>query len=386
MRTALLNAQIVLPDMLLKGGSLLIEDGVISAIDPLRTSAEKVIDLQGAYLLPGLIDLHCDSIEKDVEPRPNALFPLEYAITVADRRNVLCGITTAYHAIAFAQGELGVRNPDIAATLVDTLHGLRPQLLVDNRVHARYEITDPTSFEILQQVIRNGQAAALSFMDHTPGQGQFQSSEAYASYLSRSYATQSTTIAALIAEKVEQGTTAPARVARLAALAKEYQIPLISHDDDHLERIEQMAGLGVQISEFPLHLEAARTALSYGMHTVVGAPNILRGKSQSKGMRALDAVQQDLASCLCSDYAPTTLLAAALSLPAQSELNLPQAVNLVTYNPATALGLNDRGQIAVGKRADCIAVRQQGHYPQLQATWVGGKLVANLGLNGVTLA
>ncbi|MFY2084557.1 amidohydrolase family protein, partial [Achromobacter xylosoxidans] len=164
-------------------------------------------------------------------------------------------------------------------------------------------------------------------------------------------------------------------VETLLAHARDRGIPTASHDDDSIHRIATMRNLGVAMSEFPITLDTARAAVSCGLPTILGAPNVLRGKSQSGSMRAIDAIRAGVASCLCSDYQPSTLIAAAFAVTAQTDLTLPQAIALVTANPADACGLADRGRIAVGQRADLVAVAQVGALPLISHTWSAGRLV-----------
>jgi len=178
----LTNCRLVLPDTVAENSSLLVEDGFISAIEPDGTEKTAILDLRGATLMPGMIDLHCDALEKEVEPRPNVLFPLDFAIAQADRRNAQAGITTVFHALSFAHGELGVRNRNMAADIARQVH-IYGQVMVDNRIHGRYEITDEESLPILFDLIEEGTLGLISMMDHTPGQGQFKDLAAYRDYL-----------------------------------------------------------------------------------------------------------------------------------------------------------------------------------------------------------
>mgnify|MGYP001125690436 CR=1 FL=1 len=178
------NARIVTPDGV-QHGSLTIQDGRIAALDADAPKGAVRHDMGGDLLLPGLIDLHGDAIEKEVEPRPNAFFPLPVALDAIDRRMAAAGVTTAFHGISFAEGELGVRDVAFAETLARGLHAFRGA--VDHRVHIRYELTDAGSEARVTRLIDEGVASLLSFMDHTPGQGQFKDAAAYGAYLSRVY-------------------------------------------------------------------------------------------------------------------------------------------------------------------------------------------------------
>ncbi|AUA56922.1 phosphonate metabolism protein PhnM [Achromobacter spanius] len=373
--TYLTHARVVLPDRVLDNSAVLIDDGRIVAIEPDGARADRVVDLQGQTLLPGLIDLHCDAIEKEAEPRSRVLFPLDFAVAQVDRRNAAAGITTPYHALSFANKDLGVRNNQTAAEVVRTLRAFRPHSLVDNRVHCRYEVTDDTSVPVLRALMEEGAVDLLSVMDHSPGQGQFKTLESYLQYMMGNHAMTREQAEEAAHAKTRAKDGAVTRVETLLAHAKSLGIPTASHDDDSVQRIATMRNLGVAMSEFPITLDTARAAVSCGLPTILGAPNVLRGQSQSGSMRAIDAIRAGVASCLCSDYQPSTLIAAAYTVAAQTDLSWPQAIALVTANPADACGLSDRGRIAVGLRADLVAVAQVGALPLISHTWSAGRLV-----------
>lgn len=369
------HARIVLPDSVLDDSALLVEDGVIAAIEPADAAAACEVDLQGQTLLPGLIDLHCDAIEKEAEPRSRVLFPLDFAVAQVDRRNAAAGITTPFHALSFANNEWGVRNNDVAASVARAVHAFRRQGLVDNRVHCRYEVTDPTAMPVLQALLEEGVVDLLSVMDHSPGQGQFKTLEAYLQYMMGNHAMSRGEAEEAARTKLQAREGAVSRVETLVGHARRLGVPTASHDDDSVQRVATMRNLGISMSEFPINLDTATAAVSCGLPTILGAPNVLRGRSQSGSMRAIDAVRAGVASCLCSDYQPSTLIAAAFAVAAQSDLTLPQAMALVTANPADACGLADRGRIAVGARADLVAATVVGQQPLVSRTWTAGRLV-----------
>ena len=372
MKTYLINARIVLKDSIIEDGSVLIANGKITSINPDSVVADEVIDLQGKTLMPGMIDLHCDALEKEVEPRPNVHFPLDFACAQADKRNAAAGITTVYHALSFAHDELGVRNNDFAADIARAVGDWRPHGLVDNRVHCRYEITDETGAPVLKKLIEEDAMHLISMMDHTPGQGQFKDMAAYRDYLTQNYKKTADEVNVIVDRKLEAASGAFMRMEELAYAAHSAGISIASHDDDSIERVETMNKIGADISEFPITLEAAQAAKKSGMSTIFGAPNILRGKSQSGSMKAIEAIHEGVADCLCADYSPASLIVAIFKIPELSELDLPAAVRLVTSNPAKAARLDDRGEIAVGKRADLIAIDNPAGLPQVSQVWSNG--------------
>ncbi len=312
MKTCLINARIVLADEVIDNTSIVIEDGFITAIGAESTANAEIIDLKNQWLMPGMIDLHCDALEKEVEPRPNVHFPLDFACAQADKRNAAAGITTVYHALSFANDELGVRNNEFAAQIARAVHEWHPHGLVDNRVHCRYEITDESGLSILKSLLEEQSMHLISMMDHTPGQGQFKDMAAYRDYLTRTYKKTADEVEVIVERKVLAASGAFERMSVLAAAAHAAGISVASHDDDSAERVATMSGIGADISEFPISLEAARAAKAAGMSTIFGAPNILRGKSQSGSMKAIEAIHENLADCLCADYAPAALIVSVM--------------------------------------------------------------------------
>jgi alpha-D-ribose 1-methylphosphonate 5-triphosphate diphosphatase len=365
------NARLVLPDQVLPNSSLLIEAGLIRSIGGTCPQTATEVDLRGQTLIPGIVDLHCDALEKEAEPRPNVFFPPDLAVSQIDRRNAQAGVTTAFHAISFAGKELGVRSIDMALQLVAALRNAKATSLIHNRVHCRYEVTDAESLPVLEELLASGSIDLLSLMDHTPGQGQFKDPQAYGNYLAKSYGKSAAEIDQILDLKLAQQTSSAERIERLALCAQKYQVPLASHDDDSGVRIEIMKSLGVRISEFPVNLAAARAACDQGLTTVFGAPNVLRGKSQSGSVRAHDALAEGVAGCLCSDYHPGALLPAILRLEAEG-MPLADAVRLVTCNPAQAAGLTGLGALAVGCRADLVAFVTDHSVPRVTQVWRDG--------------
>ena len=375
MKTYLTHCRLITNNAVVDDAAVLIEDGYIVAINPEFTNNVESISLNGQYLLPGLVDLHCDAIEKEIEPRPNAFFPMDFAIAQIDRNNAAVGITTPFHAISFAYEEFGLRNNEKAAQIVRSLHNYQPQALVNNRVHCRYEITDPTGLPILLNLLQSDDIHLISFMDHTPGQGQFKNVQAYQDYLARAYNKSATEVEAIALKKIDQGADALERVKTLISKALSLGVQVASHDDDSPERISSMQALGIHLSEFPINLETAQAAKKAGLQTIFGAPNLLRGQSQSGSMKAIDAIKHQVGDILCADYSPASLLAAAFRIPELLGWSLPDAIALVTHNPAQAVNLSDRGEIATGKRADLIVVQCPHGFPQVTTTWVGGRIV-----------
>ncbi len=372
------NGRLVLSDRVLDG-DLAVESGRIAVIAPRLPPAERDLDAAGRLVLPGLVDLHGDALEKEAEPRPGVFLPSPFAVAQADRRYALAGVTTVCHAIAFAQGELGLREPVRARGLVEAILDPGAPLLVRNLVHLRYEITDPVSAPLVERLLEV-RPAILSFMDHTPGQGQFQDLAAYASYLARTYGTATHEVARKVEAKRSEAAAALARIEALAERARAAGVLLASHDDDAEERIVALAELGVRASEFPTRQEAARAARAQGLAVIVGAPNLFRGGSQSGRLSARAAIEAGLASCLCSDYAPQTLLPAILAAAREGLAGLPTLVALASRNPADLLGRGELGRLEPGAAADLLLVEPGPPTPRIELVLRDGRVVLSAGL------
>ncbi len=326
--------------------------------------------------MPGMIDLHSDAIESEAEPRPGVMLPMEFAIQQIDVRSASLGLTTVYHSLSFSGRELGLRNDQLASDLARAIHryGETVSACIDNRVHARYEVTNDDAMTLLEALLADEVLSLLSLMDHTPGQGQFQTMEAYHDYLAKRYDYDHQALGTVIEKKLTAADGAWDRAARLIEAAKAHGVALASHDDDSAHRVQMMVDLGVKLCEFPINDEAGQAISDAGQHALVGSPNVFRGGSQSSGMRAIDAIREGYADCLCSDYVPSTMLPAIWRISKELGLPLNEAVAMATCNPAQAAGLDDRGQLKPGQRADLLLVNDVGSYPRVQQTWSNGRL------------
>ncbi|MEO1619192.1 MAG: alpha-D-ribose 1-methylphosphonate 5-triphosphate diphosphatase [Planctomycetota bacterium] len=376
----LTRCRVILPDHVIEDGAIRLEGDRISAICPEAANADVEVDLGGAYLMPGMIDLHSDAIESLAEPRSGIYLPFDLAARQADQLAACHGITTLYNAISFAGEELGLRSGDAPSRLAEAVTAHAANAVTDQRVHCRYEVTVEESLNKILRFIENGSCDLVSYMDHSPGQGQFQDEANYRSYMTARYGYSDEMISELLDAKSttrSDGDGIRRRVERLSAAAAECSVPLAGHDSDSSRHVDEMISLGASLAEFPMTEEAAAAAVAAGLHQSVGSVNVIRGGSQRTGMSALALIGSRQADCLCSDYVPATLLPAVLKICNETELSLSESVGVVTLNPARAVGLTDRGQIRVGYRADLVAFEVchlQRSLPTTIATWCGGRL------------
>jgi len=378
MQTLIHNATLVLPDRVVEHGWLLIEDERILNLGEVATcpsSDARSIDAATHMLLPGIIDLHCDSIERLVMPRPNVYFPLAVALEEADWRLAGCGITTEFHAVSLDDGEFGVRSDNFVRELSRAIRNERRESLIRHKIHARLELTSQRGSEAIVDLIAMREVGLVSLMDHSPGQGQYRTEQAFREYVAKSAGTSPIEIDALITSKREQAVHIPERIERVTRLAREAELGIATHDDDRAEKVAQWPQFGVTVSEFPTTMEAAHKAHELGLAVCMGAPNVLRGMSSGGNLSATEAIQAGVANVLCSDYYPSAMLGAAYKLFKENVLTLPQAVRLITLNPAHAVRIaHDFGSLECGKLADMILVNvSKQSLPYAQRVFVGGQ-------------
>ena len=357
-------AAVVTADRVLRPGTVSVHNGLIEEVRP----GTHGTDLGDVLLVPGAIDLHSDAVEKLAEPRPGVRVPFAVAVRALDRRLAGAGVTTGYAALSLAGDEIGLRERSATEALAAVLEGL-PDPLVDHRLHIRVEVTDADSVAAAQEVIASGRVTLLSVMNHTPGQGQFASLDSYLAFYRRNYAVEEPELHARIGVKLAAAPHLEARLGRLAAAARAGRVPFAWHDPDSADVIARAGAHGAVIAEFPTTAEAARAARPNGLAVAMGAPNLLLRRSTSGNLSAVDALAAGALDILVSDYYPEAMWPAVLA----SGLPLPAAVALVTSAPARAAGLDDRGVLEPGRRADIVAVAHDG---TVRRAIVAGRVVA----------
>lgn len=387
MKLIIRGGQLVLQDSTVVG-DLWVENGLISRIElgthnnsaDEHTSEEKeavIIDASGKYVLPGLIDLHCDAIEKEVQPRPGTLFPLSMALMEFERKLPLHGITSMYHSLSLGVG-LSLRGDHFLTQLVELIRQYRSnRSIVRNLIHLRYEVSHLAGYPIVEQYVREGIIDYLSLMDHSPGQGQYREEGSFERYVMKNQGVDIYEVKAIVDELNERRQQVNwEKLQKLGKLAAARGIAVSSHDDDSTQRVEQSRQLGSTISEFPITHETAQYAAQLGMYVCVGAPNVVRGGSHDRNLRAADAIAADAAHILCSDYHPSSLLTAIFKLADEGILPLWEAAAMATLNAAKAVGTDHYcGSLTEGKAADLIIVDRYEQHPWVTHTLVDGKII-----------
>ncbi|MEM1151162.1 MAG: alpha-D-ribose 1-methylphosphonate 5-triphosphate diphosphatase, partial [Pseudomonadota bacterium] len=325
------------------------ENGVIAEIVERPGTATHMV-------FPGFIDMHGDMIEHELEPRPGVDFPMEVAVAHLDARLAASGVTTAYAGVSFSRTASAgdrrsfVHTTGIIRALKETIQDTR----VDHRIHARFDMTYTDAIAALEGLLDAGAVDLVSVMDHTPGQGQYRNVEKLIAYRMKDGMTEGEA-RAHIQHRIDDAVPAEQLLRNLravSALCTPRGIAMASHDDDTVEKTKLMADIGAVISEFPVTMDAAQTAADRGLMIAMGAPNAMRGRSYSGNLSAREAHAAGLLHILAADYHPAAILPAIRALAPQDKDGLPGAARLASLNPAKALGLTDRGEIAVGKKAD----------------------------------
>ncbi|MEL6954631.1 MAG: alpha-D-ribose 1-methylphosphonate 5-triphosphate diphosphatase [Pseudomonadota bacterium] len=369
------NARIVTPNGLFEGG-LAIEDGRISGL----TQASDGRDLGGAFLIAGIIDLHTDHVERHTHPRVGVIWPSLPALLAYDAVIISGGTTTVYDSLSVGAAMQKPERRELFEPLVASLREAIAQDLfrAEHLLHLRCEISDPATPALVNGSINLPETRLVSVMDHTPGDRQSPDIDKWFWHMIRDMEVTEEEgrpmMDALFERSRAHGAAVRAHVTQTAFAAK---VPLMSHDDRTVEHVDEALAEGCTISEFPTTLEAARHARAEGMGIVVGAPNYLRGGSQSGNVAVAELLAEGLADVLASDYIPRSPLDAAFAIAADPALphDLPQALAMVTEAPARMTCLNDRGRIAEGLRADLVAVRVIGGQPVVEAAWRAGRQV-----------
>jgi len=377
-RLLLTNARLVLPDRVVEG-SLVVADDRIADILPDRHFAEGV-DLHGQWLIPGIIDLHTDYLEKEINPRPKTNFPLPLAFHMMDQRALACGLTTVLGGVRFSndrskESTLWGGN---GLALAEGYEELRRTALARHYLHVRWDTNFEPVDDLLAAMQRFECLGNIVYNENIPGERQFQDLDELAR---KRAARGDKTVAearAELEERIAIGRTINNRAKVKAAFAGKLCIG--SHDDTTVAHVIEAKDMGATLAEMPTSLVAARKAKELGLEVCMGAPNYLRGGSHCGNLSAVEALEEGLVDAFCSDYHFPSLLGAVVKMAAHGH-SLAQAVRTVTLHPARILGREaDFGSLTVGKKADLVAFHVRDTHPVVTAAWVDGRLKLQVGV------
>jgi alpha-D-ribose 1-methylphosphonate 5-triphosphate diphosphatase len=382
--TRIQGGRVALPDGSLEETDVLIEDGHIASVGGSLGGAETVLDARGMLVLPGIVDLHGDAFERQIMPRPGVSFPLDLALMDTDRQMVANGITTAYHGVTLSW-EPGLRSRDVVVQLLEAMEANTDRFACDTRFHLRFETYALESVDEIAGWLAGGRVDLLAFNDHMPATLRRMAS-GETRKLSQHYERAGLTkdeYEALVNRLVERKADVPGAIRKLAGVARKAGVPMASHDDESAGMRREFHDLGCTIAEFPLTADAAEESARLGDMIVLGCPNVVRGGSHlgPQGISAASEIAEGRGDILCSDYYYPALAQAPFILADKSIADFTAAWRLVSTNPARAVGLSDRGEIAPGQRADIVIVDRSGAGPaRIAATLVAGTPVHRSGL------
>ena len=373
------NVKLVLEDETIDG-SLEVQEGRIYAFAESQSRLPGALDGEGGWLLPGLIELHTDNLDKFFTPRPKVDWPAHSAMSSHDALMVASGITTVLDAVAIGDVRDGGDRLENLEKMINAVEETQKRGLnrAEHRLHLRCELPHHTTLPLFEKLVDREPVTLVSLMDHSPGQRQFANREKYREYYQGKYQLSGEQMQRFEEEQMALAAawSQPNRQA-IAAMCRERQIALASHDDATHEHVAESHQLGSVIAEFPTTLAAAQASRQHGMNVLMGAPNIVRGGSHSGNVAAHQLAASGLLDILSSDYYPASLLDAAFRIADSDDyaFTLAQAVRLVSKHPAQALGLHDRGVIAEGKRADLVLAHRRGQHVHIDHVWRQGKRV-----------
>lgn len=376
------NAQLVLPHEVVLG-SVAVADGLISSVDQGPATHAEGWDLQGDYLMPGFVEMHTDNFERHLMPRPKVQWAEMPALLAHDAEVAAAGITTVFDALGVGDADPDSLRGSAWTEVIDTLDTCAREglLRADHHLHVRCELPAPNTIDLFAPFHDHPRLSLISLMDHTPGQRQWENIDVARVYYTgkKGWSNEKFERQVAIAADLQARYAGPHR-AYFVNYCQTHLIALASHDDTTVAHVQQAHAEGASMSEFPTTLLAAQTAHEHGLLNVMGGPNVVRGGSHSGNVAAADLARHGLLDILSSDYVPGSLLSAAMRLVDDGILSLPQAIATVTHHPAKATGLKDRGQIAVGLRADLIQVRvvnlpHSKRHAVVRAVWREGQRV-----------
>ena len=370
------NARLVLPDAVIHG-TVVMEGGLIVEVQEGMSAVAGALDAEGDLVMPGVVDLHTDNLERQVQPRSNARWPSRSAMIAHDAQCAASGVTTVFDALCI--GDLGF-DKDRLKTFQDGVVDLDALadtglLKAEHVLHLRCELPASDLMELFEPVADHGRVRMISLMDHSPGVGQYANLDRYRAMRAREGLDP-----AWIERRIDELQAQRARMrgpnrAALLARVRGSGAVLASHDDRTEEEVAENHADGIGISEFPVAMAAAEAARARGMGVIAGAPNIVRGGSHSGNVSAAAMVRAGVVDALASDYVPASLVEAAFGCVREAGISLAEGVALVTARPAGMAGMTDRGALAAGLRADLVRVREYEGMPVVRQVWRGGERV-----------
>lgn len=372
------NAKIVLADEVIVG-SLEIKEGKIADISTSFSSLSHAVNVEGDYIIPGLVELHTDNLEKHFSPRPKVTWPGQPAVVAHDAQLVAAGITTVFDAVALGDVNEGSQRIENLHLMLDAINAATQKniLRAEHFLHLRCEVCHPDAVTLFAPLVDKDLVRLVSVMDHSPGQRQFTNMDKYRIYYQGKYHMSNDELEDFIVkQKTNSLRYSDQHRQDIVAMCQARHIPIASHDDATIEHVAESVKFGMSIAEFPTTAIAAEESHKHGMQVMMGAPNVVRGGSHSGNIAAHELAEKNVLDILSSDYCPASMLHAAYKLSTlDNDYDLSKAINTVTRNPAISANLMDRGEIAIGKRADIVQMKVIDELPVVGHVYAQGQRV-----------
>lgn len=365
------NARVVLPKRVVEG-SVVVKDGLITAVENGGYYPDGY-DARGHWLIPGVIDIHTDYIEKELHPRPSASFPIELAFHMMDMRALASGLTTVLGAVRISndpwKGDKDLRS-NYGLALADEYERMARISAARHYMHIRWDTNFEPVDEIADQLGTYSTLGNIVYNENIPGQRQFRSLEEIATKRALNQGITPEKAMAELQQRIDRNS----KIDNRSTIRDRFsgKVCIGSHDDTTVEHVDEAKEAGATLSEMPTTIEAARRAKALGLYVCMGAPNYYRGGSHCGNLSCIDALEEDLVDALCSDYHFPSMLGSVVKM-IESGMDPSRAVNLVTLGPAKTIGWEDRlGSIEVGKTADLTLFEPKAGYGRVEEVWVDG--------------
>ncbi|EHH2313921.1 alpha-D-ribose 1-methylphosphonate 5-triphosphate diphosphatase, partial [Escherichia coli] len=182
------NVKLVLENEVVHG-SLEMQDGKIRAFAESQSHLSEAMDGEGGWLLPGLIELHTDNLDKFFTPRPKVDWPAHSAMSSHDALMVASGITTVLDAVAIGDVRDGGDRLENLEKMINAIEETQKRGVnrAEHRLHLRCELPHHTTLPLFEKLVEREPVTLVSLMDHSPGQRQFANREKYREYYQGKY-------------------------------------------------------------------------------------------------------------------------------------------------------------------------------------------------------
>lgn len=359
------GARVLRPDGM-EAGPLSIADGQI-----VERPVGRVVDLSGYRVLPGIIDLHGDGFERHLAPRRGAMKQMSEGLVAVEAELAANGITTAVLA-QFVSWEGGIRGPEFADQVFNAIRDTRREFVTDIRAQLRFEINLIDLYDGLAQRVVDWGIDYVVFNDHLPHERLAAERKPPGLVGQALKAGRNPDVHfRMLLDLHSRSGEVEAKISHITRDLSAAGIRMGSHDDTTADDRAGWRTGGVNIAEFPETLDAAEAARAGGDHIVLGSPNLVRGGSHKGNVSVIDLVTMGLCDALASDYHYPSPRRAALMLSKSGVLDFAAAWELVSTGPARVLGLEDRGSLAPGQRADFVILDARD---RVAATFAGGQV------------